>query len=124
MKRISKFKLYFILPLAVLSIYSIAATRADYSNSTPKDRVSSTYIADLQKRSLKNDAEVSRLIRARILKDDSLSAHAKKVKIITHSGITMLRGSVHSDEEIAKLVTIAREIAGEEFVRDQLEVKL
>lgn len=63
-------------------------------------------------------------VRRGILAEDSLSMGAKNCKIITDkSGRVWLRGAVNSQAEKELIERIARRIAGEDTVTNQLEVK-
>jgi hyperosmotically inducible periplasmic protein len=72
-----------------------------------------------------NEADVNRTaeIRRRIT-DTQLSVNAKNVKIVTVNGRVTLRGPVASQAEKDQVVRIAREIAGDANVDDQLEIAL
>ena len=63
-------------------------------------------------------------VRRAILAEDSLSMGAKNCKIITDkSGRVWLRGAVNTQAEKEMIERIARRIAGEDTVTNQLEVK-
>lgn len=63
-------------------------------------------------------------IRRAVLADETLSMGAKNCKIITDkSGKVWLRGPVDSQAEKELIERIARRIAGEDAVTNQLEVK-
>jgi len=68
------------------------------------------------------DVELTAKIRRQIMADDSLSALAKNVKIITSDGRVALRGPVNTAAEKAKIVQIAK-TAGAKTTLDELEVK-
>ena len=57
------------------------------------------------------------------MKDKSLSTYAHNVKIITQNGMVTLKGPVRSDEEQRVIEAKAREIAGENNVISELDVK-
>ncbi|MCC5822623.1 MAG: BON domain-containing protein [Phycisphaerales bacterium] len=62
-------------------------------------------------------------IRRAIISDDTLSAGAKNCKIITDSsGMVWLRGAVKSNGEKNLIGRIARQIAGENAVTNELEI--
>jgi hyperosmotically inducible protein len=67
------------------------------------------------------DIETTAAIRKRVV-DMDLSTNAENVKIITADGKVTLRGVVESDEEKQTIERIARELAGEGNVENQLMV--
>ena len=70
------------------------------------------------------DREVTQKIRKALVIDASgYSVTAKNIKIITVNGKVTLRGPVKTDAEKTGIVTIAKSVAGEGNVEDQLEVK-
>ena len=70
------------------------------------------------------DREVTQKIRKALVIDASgYSTTAKNIKIMTVNGKVTLRGPVQSDAEKMGIVAIARNVAGEGNVDDQLEVK-
>jgi hyperosmotically inducible periplasmic protein len=81
-------------------------------NLTPEDQSSSA-----------GDLELSKTIRQAIVKDPSLSATAKNVKVISTEGKVTLRGPVNSPEEKMKIGRTAIDKAGASKVDNQLEVK-
>jgi osmotically-inducible protein OsmY len=71
------------------------------------------------------DRELTQKIRKALVIDSSgYSATAKNIKIITVDGKVTLRGPVKTDAEKAGIVTIAKSLAGDGNVDDQLEVKM
>lgn len=68
------------------------------------------------------DVEITAGIRRAIMQDDSLSALAKNVKVITSAGKVVLRGPVNSTEEKSRIAKLAQ-VAGVKNVTNQLEVK-
>jgi osmotically-inducible protein OsmY len=69
----------------------------------------------------RSDIDTTAAIRKRVV-DMDLSTNAENAKIITENGNVTLRGVVESDEEKQTLERIAREIAGEGKVTNQLQV--
>jgi osmotically-inducible protein OsmY len=70
-----------------------------------------------------SDLELTRTIRQTIVKDASLTATAKNVKIISSEGKVTLRGPVNTAEEKTKIEQTAIEKAGSTNVDSQLEVR-
>lgn len=70
------------------------------------------------------DRDITQKIRKALVIDASgYSATAKNVKIITANGKVTLRGPVKTEAEKTGIVAIAKSVAGEGNVDDQLEVK-
>jgi hypothetical protein len=56
------------------------------------------------------------------MQDKSPSMYGRNVKIITKDGMVTLRGPVRLDEEKQAVDSKAKEVAGDEKVRDELKV--
>ena len=69
------------------------------------------------------DREITQKVRKALTDSSGYSVTAKNVKIITLNGKVTLRGPVMTDAEKMGIVTIAKGVAGEANVDDQLEVK-
>ncbi len=69
------------------------------------------------------DIDVTAKIRSRVVGTDGMSINARNIKIITADGKVTLRGPVESASERDRIATIAREVAGDGNVDDQIEVK-
>jgi hyperosmotically inducible protein len=78
--------------------------------------------ADQQKDN-RSDRDLTQQIRQSIMKDKSLSTYAHNVKIITQNGQVTLKGPVRSDEEKKTVEAKATEVAGENEVTSELDVK-
>ena len=118
-----------LLVLACLSALSLAAFASDNEKAKPdntatneRDRSSETQTSGDQSNS-KDDVNTTAAIRRAVVKDDSLSATAKNVKIITANGTVTLRGPVKTDAEKAKIAKLAESAAGNAKINNQLEVK-
>lgn len=68
------------------------------------------------------DIDITRRIRSAIVSDDSLSAYAHNVKIITKDGEVLLRGPVRSDMEKQAVGRMAENVVGQGRVRNEVEV--
>ncbi len=77
--------------------------------------------ADQQKMN-PNDREMSRKIRAEIMKDKSLSTYAHNVKVITQDGKVTLKGPVRSQDEKTSVEAKAAAIAGDGNVTSEIEI--
>jgi hyperosmotically inducible periplasmic protein len=118
-----------LLALACVSALSLAAFASDNEKAKPdntetneRDRSSETQTSGDQSNS-KDDVNTTAAIRRAVVKDDSLSATAKNVKIITANGTVTLRGPVKTDAEKAKIAELAQSAAGNAKIDNQLEVK-
>lgn len=101
-----------------------AAYKADNTGKNQRDEETrnDTLLPTDQSKGSARDVEITRRIREAITSSDTLSVNAQNIKIITLKGKTTLRGPVESVEERAKLVSIARQVAGPKAVNNQLEV--
>jgi hypothetical protein len=68
------------------------------------------------------DVKYTAEIRSRITGDSSMSVNARNVKIVTSQGKVTLRGPVDSAAEKDAIERIARDVAGEGNVDNQIEV--
>jgi len=98
------------------------AKSADNTKVNTRDRSDASLTADQQKES-QSDREITRRIRRSLVKDESLSTYAHNVKIITRDGQVTLKGPVRSDDEKRAIETKATEVAGENKVTNELEIK-
>lgn len=69
------------------------------------------------------DVRITADIRRAIVKDSSLSVTAQNIKIITVNAKVTLRGPVNTAEEKTKIAQIAKSVAGNPSVDNQLEIK-
>jgi hyperosmotically inducible periplasmic protein len=94
----------------------------DNTKVNQRDRNTSEPTADQQKNA-KSDREMTRKIRQALIQDKSLSTYGHNVKIITQNGMVTLKGPVQSEGEKKAVETKATEIAGENNVTSNLDVK-
>jgi hyperosmotically inducible periplasmic protein len=94
----------------------------DNTKTNQRDRSDNAVTADQQKEN-RSDRELARQIRRAIVKDKSLSTYAHNVKIITQDGQVTLKGPVRSEDEKRTIEAKATEVAGENKVTSQLNVK-
>jgi hyperosmotically inducible protein len=87
-----------------------------------RDRSKDEPTADQQKNS-RSDQDITQQIRQSIMKDKSLSTYAHNVKIITQNGQVTLKGPVRSEDEKKTVEAKATEVAGENKVTSQLDIK-
>jgi osmotically-inducible protein OsmY len=101
---------------------AIRAERADNTRINVRDRDDSTLTAGDQG-TTEADRDITQQIRKSLPSDDKLSATAKNIKIITNDRKVTLRGPVTSEAEKTTIATLAKNVAGEGNVTDELEVK-
>ena len=95
--------------------------RLDNTRINVRDRAESTLTTgDLGE--TEADRDITQQIRTGLTSDDKLSATAKNVKIITRNRNVTLRGAVGSEDEKTTITTMAKNVAGEGHVTDELEV--
>ena len=99
-----------------------APPAADNTKTNERDRSASEPTADQQKDN-RSDRDITQLIRQSIVKDKSLSTYAHNVKIITQNGQVTLKGPVQSEDEKKAIEAKAAEVAGENRVSSELNVK-
>ncbi len=96
---------------------------ADNSAKNERDRDDATLTPGDQGNTAA-DRDITQKIRKALVIDASgYSMTAKNIKIITADGKVTLRGPVKTDAEKTGIVAIAKNVAGDGNVEDQLEVK-
>jgi hyperosmotically inducible periplasmic protein len=95
---------------------------ADNTRMNQRDRNTNEPTADQQKDN-HSDRDITQQVRRSIMKDKSLSTYAHNVKIITQNGQVTLKGPVRSDEEKRAVEAKAAEIAGQDKVTSELDIK-
>jgi osmotically-inducible protein OsmY len=95
---------------------------ADNTSKNQRDRSGETRTSGDQSNS-HEDVQITATIRRAVVKDHSLSATAKNVKIITADGVVTLRGPVQNEAEKTKIAELAQSAAGNAKIDNQLEVK-
>jgi hyperosmotically inducible periplasmic protein len=94
----------------------------DNTTVNQRDQNPSEATADQQKDN-RSDRDITKQIRRAIVQDKSLSTYAHNVKIITQNGQVTLKGPVRSDDEKRAVEAKAAEIAGENKVTSELDIK-
>jgi hyperosmotically inducible periplasmic protein len=97
-------------------------TRVNQRDRNTRDRNTSEPTAD-RERNRRSDREMTRKIRRALTQDKSLSTYGNNVKIITQNGMVTLRGPVRSEDEQKAVKAKATEIAGNNNVTSNLDVK-
>ena len=98
------------------------ATAPDNTKINERDRSANEPTADQQKDN-RSDRDITQQIRQSIMKDKSLSTYAHNVKIIARNGQVTLKGPVRSEEEKKAIEAKATQVAGENKVTSELNVK-
>lgn len=98
------------------------AAAPDNTKVNERDRSKGEPTADQQKDN-RSDQDITQQIRKSLVQDDSLSTYAHNVKIITQNGQVTLKGPVRSEDEKKAVEAKATEVAGENKVTSQLDVK-
>lgn len=94
----------------------------DNTKTNERDRRANEPTADQQKEN-RSDRDITQQIRQSIMKDKSLSTDAHNVKIITQNGQVTLKGPVRSEDEKKAIEAKAAEVAGENKVTSELNIK-
>jgi hypothetical protein len=81
-------------------------------------------VAAAQQPPTEADQEMGSSIRRAIVEDDSLSATAKKVTVVSVNAVVTLRGRVDGSSEKQLIASIARRVPGVRRVDDQVGVVL
>jgi hyperosmotically inducible protein len=97
-------------------------TAPDNTKVNERDRSQDAPSAD-QEKDNRSDQDITQQIRQSIMNDKSLSTYAHNVKIITQNGQVTLKGPVRSEDEKKTVETKATEVAGENKVTSQLDIK-
>ncbi len=112
----------FCLSVFTLSAIAQESPAADNTGRNERDRSGETLTSGDQSNS-SEDTKITAAIRRAVVKDKSLSATAKNVKIITANGTVTLRGPVNNDGEKTKIAELAQSAAGNAKIENQLEVQ-
>jgi hyperosmotically inducible periplasmic protein len=99
-----------------------ASPPPDNTKVNERDRNPNQPTADQQKEN-RSDRDITQQIRKAIVKDKALSTDAHNVKIVTQNGTVTLKGPVRSEEEKKAVEAKAAEVAGQDKVTNQIEVK-
>lgn len=140
MKTIAKYLSAAALPLVLLTagckerVETVVATEpdrttnatgvdADNSGKNVRDREDATLTPGDQG-TTPADREITQKIRkSLVIGPTGYSVTAKNIKIITVNGKVTLRGPVNTEAEKSGIVSVAKTVAGEGNVDDQLELK-
>jgi hyperosmotically inducible periplasmic protein len=107
----------------VVNTNQAAGTRPDNSKINVRDRNNANVLPGDQKGN-KQDLDVTTRVRRSLVNHtNNLSTAARNIKVVTVNGKVTLRGPVKTEEEKSKIDAMAKQVAGEANVDDQLEVK-
>ena len=104
------------------AIYLAADSALENTEINVRDKDNTTLTPEDQKET-KKDIKITAHIRKAVVKDKSLSIDAQNAKIITRSGVVILRGPVANEAESKRLEKIAKKTRGVVKVDNQLEIK-
>lgn len=104
------------------AIYLAADSALENTEINVRDKDNTTLTPEDQKET-KKDIKITAHIRKTVVRDKSLSIDAQNAKIITRSGVVILRGPVANEAESKKLQKIAKKTRGVVKVDNQLEIK-
>lgn len=99
-----------------------APPATDNTKTNERDRSAKEPTADQQKEN-RSDRDITQQIRQSIMKDKSLSTYAHNVKIVTQNGQVTLKGPVRSEDEKKAIEAKATQVAGEDKVTSELNIK-
>jgi osmotically-inducible protein OsmY len=99
-----------------------SSSDSDNTGKNDRDRSGNTLTAGDQGNS-PEDRDLTQKIRHSLIANTDYSTTAKNIKIITVNGRVTLRGPVNSEAEKSGVLALARNIAGDGNVDDQLEIK-
>ena len=102
------------------AIYLAADSALENTEINVRDKDNTTLTPEDQKET-KKDIKITAHIRKAVVRDKSLSIDAQNAKIITRSGVVILRGPVANEAESKKLQKIAKKTHGVVKVDNQLE---
>lgn len=97
-------------------------TSPDNTKMNAQDRDKESPTADQQKDN-RSDRGITQQIRQSLVKDKSLSTYGHNVKVITQNGQVTLKGPVRSEDEKKAIEAKATEVAGENKVTSELNIK-
>lgn len=116
----SLFTMLFVSSLFVVPGVCLAQA-ADNTGINKRDNYQQKITADQQSEA-KADRDLTQKIRQAVIDDKSLSTNARNVKIITIDGIVTLKGPVGSENEKRIIEEKARQIAGSNKIKSEIEI--
>jgi len=114
--------MFVILALTACGCENGDRTTVDSDNSAINERDrSDSAKTPLDQNQNQKDIDITADIRKQVV-DSEMSVNAQNVKIITQNGNVTLRRPVTTEDEKTRIEAIAREVAGETNVDNQLDV--
>lgn len=114
-----------ILALTLISTLAIAGSswsqEADNTEKNKRDQSGET-LTPIDQSNDPADLKMTAEIRKMLIADDSLSALAKNVKVITVEGVVTLRGPVETEKEKVTVAAHAKHVNPKKVV-NQIEIK-
>ncbi len=86
------------------------------------DRQNNKLTAEDQAKGSRKDGEITRRIRAELMKNSDLSSYGQNVKIITLDGIVTLRGPVKSSQERDWIASSAQKTSGVRSIQNEMTI--
>jgi hyperosmotically inducible periplasmic protein len=103
---------------------SAPATAPSADNTAVNERdASGATKTPIDQNETQGDVKITADIRKRILDTEGMSINGRNVKVVTAGGKVTLRGPVESAQERDTIDQIAREVAGNDNVTNELDVK-
>jgi hyperosmotically inducible periplasmic protein len=130
---VKHYSMLFLAAAVVCGCDYAPRTRSDVGSAAPstipgretsgvdQSNRSDNAVTPLDQHQNQEDIDITADIRRQVV-DSEMSVNAQNVKIVTQDGNVTLRGPVETDDERRKIETIAREVAGDTKVDNQLEV--
>lgn len=100
-----------------------AATPPDNTAINQRDRDLEAVKTPIDQDENQRDVNITADIRKQVLAHENMSVNARNVKIITSQGKVTLRGPVETAEEKDVIEGIAKNVAGNDNVDNQIDVK-
>lgn len=110
-----------LIAAVILAAATVLAQPPDNTGVNKRDKKDGAVTSDAQSNK-KVDRELTRKIRHELTENKNMSTYARNIKIITANGMTTLRGPVKSAAEKDAIEAIAKRLAGEPNVDNQLEI--
>ncbi len=112
------------MSMVVLSFPTLVFGEGQVDNTkiNKRDQSTTEVSADNQSQE-KSDVELTREIRKAVVAQKDFSTYAKNVKIITNVGQVTLKGPVKSIDEKNKIEELAKQVAGNSRVTNQIQIK-
>lgn len=119
---------YLISAILLLSLAGCGRTSMQYGteDTAGENRLeaeTTTRPSVMEQKENDRDLSITQQIRQSVMDDDSLSAKAKNVKIITTDGKVTLRGPVENAAERESIFNKAKAVAGAQNVENQIEAE-